>query len=105
MNNEVIAPVKVRVFSKEPTWCYLSSVLNFLLHENRFHDASRIASRLKFMYPDKGIVYTLDTSRTDYGFTVTGNDVIDFEEILHFFPGNPEFQVRLRSHVARYSYN
>jgi hypothetical protein len=101
MTNEVIAPVKVRVFSKEPTWCYLSDVLNFLLQENRFHDASRIASR----FPDKGIVHTLDTSRLDYGFTVTGNDVIDFEEILHFFPGNPEFQVRLRSHVARYSYN
>ena len=101
MSNEVIAPVRVSVLSKAPAWCYLSDVLNCLVQEERFYDAFRIARQ----FPDRGIEATLDTSRKDYGFTVTGYDVIDFEEILKLFPGNPNFQVRLRSHVTRYAYN
>jgi len=101
MSNEVIAPVRVSVLSKAPAWCYLSDVLNFLVQEERFHDAFRIARQ----FPNRGVEASLDKSRKDYGFTVTGYDRIDFQEILDFFPGNTEFQVRLRSHVTRYAYN
>lgn len=86
--------------SVTPCWMKLSDVLNYLIQQDHFYDAQRIARE----FPDRGIRSNSDTTAPDYGFTVTGHDVVDFETIRKLFPGNPIRLRSLRSHVARYAY-
>ena len=82
-----------------PCYMKLSEVLNHLVEYEHYYDARRVARE----FPDRGIRCNLDTTTPDYGYTVTGNDVVDFEAIQKLFPGKPFKFIRLKSHVARYS--
>ena len=100
-NMETTQTTRVNLFdTTAPTWMKLSDVLNHLLRQDRFYDSQRIAQA----FPDRGIRWNLTTTAPDYGYTVAGLDVIDFEEVKKFFPGNPIRIKTLRSHVTRYAY-
>ena len=85
--------------SVTPRYMKLSEVLNHLVQYEHYYDAQRVARA----FPDRGIRSNLDTTAPDYGYTVTGNDVVEFESIQKLFPGKSFKFIRLKSHVACYS--